>query len=229
MPQMKSALLILIALPLCAGMLSENLDEKIATLTNIVLREQITRYTQCGNKIRKLDSFDSLVNVSDGSEQYSEVRRRNTTYSHLSQIEGMWSFGETITMLRTTRDVLSNAAGTSNIVSYRCTAADHRWFVMVGPITYWLDFEGTIEVSPQTGDILRIAWNAISPPGAGIARITWVVDFQSVEIAGHHRTIPATALYRIDRTGNSRKSEWNVTQFSDAGMYGSESTIRFEP
>ena len=206
------------------------LDEKIATLTNLVLREQIFRYTQCGNKIRKLDSFDSLVNVSDGTEQYSEVRRRNTTYSHLSQIQGMWSFGETITMLRTTREVLGERDLTESEIHYRCSAADKRWFVIVGQTTYWIDFDSLIRLSPETGDLERIAWTALPlPPEAGIAGITWSVDFQSLEIAGRRSTVPRTALYRIDRSGTGHRSEWNVTQFSELGRYGSESTIRFEP
>jgi hypothetical protein len=212
-----------------------NLDETITMLANLVLGEQISRYSQVKNKVHKLDSFETLVSVVDGVEQYSEVRRNNKVYSHVGQIDGIWSFGEIVTMLRTTRDALNgrtepDAGETELDLLYSYTAGSRRWFVMVGARIYWLDFEGSVRLVLPTRDIRRITWTSSSlPPETGITRITWTVDFQSVEIAGRVCTVPRTAVFRIARNGSGNRADCNVTQFSEQGRYGSESSLRFEP
>jgi hypothetical protein len=223
------------SLALHAGLAESGLDQKIAALNNVVIRERISRYSQQGNQVHKLESFDSVVNLADGSAaetppDYSELRRLNTDETHVGRIQGVWSFGEAMTMLRTTRDALEGRALTPGDIRFRCKASDRRWFVMVGTATYWLDFEGSLRVSPVTGDIERIAWTAVSVPReAGVARIEWSVEFVPVEIAGRICTVPKTGIYRILRSGRENRAEWNVTEFSEAGRYGSESVIRFEP
>ena len=221
--------------------LRPDLDEKIATLDNLVFHEQIARYTQVGNRICRLDTFDALVDIVGGSERYSEVRRNDVGYSNVSQLDGVWSFGETVTMLRTTRDALSQrilrpgqpepgSAEPEFNVEYRYSAGDQRWFLTLGSKTYWLDFEASVRSAPRTNQIQSIAWTSSPlPPETGISRITWRVDFHAVEIAGRVCTVPRTAVYRIERTGRGHPAEWNVAEFSARGRYGSETTVRFEP
>jgi len=222
-----------LCLPLCRGgdqpdELTASLDGKIATLTNLILHERISRYSQVGHRICKLDTFDTIVNVADGTEQYSQVRKDDKVYSHVSQIEGVWSFGETVTMLRTTRDALHDPVPVSNEMSYRYLAADRRWFVIFDSKTFWLDFDASVRICPGSRDVERIVWTSGPlPHETGIARITWTVEFQSVEIAGRLCSIPKTATYLVTRTGN--RSDWNVTEFRPEGLYGSQSAISFEP
>lgn len=243
---------VAMAWPACGGPWSlegllPNLDEKIATLDNLVLSEQISRYSQIDGRIHRVDSFDTLVNIADGVEQYSEVRRNNRRFSHVSQIDGVWSFGEIVTMLRTTRDALNagipqpgaigrigqDASGAEEPefeLRYRYVGSSRRWFVTVGSKTYWLDFDGSVRIASRTGDVRRIAWTSSPlPPETGIARITWTVDFQSVEIAGRICNVPRTGVYRITRSGSGNRADWNVTRFSAHGRYGSAVTVRFEP
>lgn len=229
LPAMALALLSLAPLSGANGPAETALDERIASLSNLVLRQQISRFTQSGNKVRKLESYDSIVNVAEASPEYSDERRRYTDVARARKIDGLWSFGETVTMLRTTRDALAGRALDSREIRFHCPASDRRWFVMVGPVTYWLDFEGALRVSPETGEIERIVWTADSlPPEAGVARIEWAVEFRTVAIAGRLCNVPKTAVYRILRSGALKRAEWNVTEFSEVGRYGSESTIRFD-
>jgi hypothetical protein len=90
--------------------------------------------------------------------------------------------------------------------------------------------EGSVRIASRTGDVRRIAWTSSPlPPETGIARITWTVDFQTVEIAGRLCTMPLTGVYRIARSGSGNRADWNVTEFSAYGRYGSAATVRFEP
>ena len=221
-----------------------SLDEKIATLNNLVLQEQISRFSQIGNRISQVDSFEALVDIADGTERYTDVRRNDKNndknYSRVDQIDGVWSYGETVTMLRTTRDALNDRilqSGATEFsgdpefeVGYRYAAGNHRWFLTVGPKIYWLDFEASVRFAAQTGDLRRIAWTSSPlPPETGVGRVTWTVDFQSVEIAGRLCTVPETAVYRIARNGSGHRADWNVTKFSGRGRYGSETSVSFQP
>jgi hypothetical protein len=215
-------LLLAIALPGGAEVnpLGRRLDEQIATMATLVLRERVSRYSQSGKRICRRDSFKTVVDIFDGVEHYSDVKGRE---------RGVWSFGEAVTMLRTTRDQLG-AATPGDAFRYRCAASDRRWFATVGTTTYWLDFEASVAIAPRTGDIQSIAWTSSSlPPETGIDRLTWTIDFQSVDVAGRTCTIPRTGIYRVDRTGPRNRAEWNVIEFSPAGRYGSEAEIRFGP
>jgi hypothetical protein len=209
-----------LALPVGAELspLGTRIDAQIAAMTNLVLRERVSRYFQAGKKVCRRDTFETVVNVFDGVEHYSEVKGRE---------KGIWSFGEAVTMLRTTREQIGDSRP-GDVFRYRCAASDRRWFASVGSTTYWLDFEASVGIAPATGDIRSIAWTSSSlPPETGIARITWTLDFQSVDVAGRICTIPRTGVYRVDRTGSRSRAEWNVIEFSPAGRYGSEAEIRF--
>jgi len=218
-------LALALALPSGAELnpLGTRLDEQISTMANLVLRERVSRYSQSGNKICRRDAFETVVNIFDGVEHYSDVKGRE---------KGVWSFGEAVTMLRTTREQITReqigAAVTGGAFRYRCPASDRRWFATVGSTIYWLDFEALVGIDPATGDIRSIAWTSSSlPPETGIARIAWTLDFQSVDVAGRSCTIPRTGIYRVDRIGSRNRAEWNVIEFSPAGRYGSATEIRF--
>ncbi len=92
--------------PTGVSRIGDNINEALAALTNIALNEKISRFASVGGADRKLDSFEAEVSIVDGVERYSSVRGRGRTYNHVSEIRGLWSFGEIVTMLRTTRDIL---------------------------------------------------------------------------------------------------------------------------
>jgi hypothetical protein len=222
--------------------LQATLDEKIALLSSVVIHEKILRYSQAGNTVRRLDTLDTDVEVIDGTERYSEVRRNRVALAHTGDITGAWSFGEIVTLLRGTRDALdqhvldTRSTITENgrpvvRMAFYYPAASHRWFVSVASRVYWLEFEGRIWISPQTGDVLRISWEstAAPPAAAGVASVLWTVDFRSVDVAGRICTLPDTGIYRVNHSVGDAWSEWNVTRFLGIGRYGSQVNVRFEP
>jgi hypothetical protein len=204
------------------------LDEHLLTLDNLILRESVSRYAESGGRVSNTDRFELTVNVADGQEQYSEVRRGDSLYSNVSQIDGTWSFGEMVTMLRTTREALGTQGPEPGQTRFAFSAADRRWFVKVGAVTHWLDFDGCIRVSRETGAIEHIEWTALHPPAAsGLARIVWTVDFRPLTIGGREISVPSLGTYRVERRGIGHRAEWNITEFSVAGMFGSKSEIHF--
>jgi hypothetical protein len=218
------------------------LDEKIALLSSVVIHETIDRYAQAGKTVRQLDTLDTDVEVIDGTERYSGVRRNSIALASTGEIRGAWSFGEIVTLLRGARDALNQRVldSRSTIVengnpvvrmAFHYPSHSHRWFVRVDSRVYWLDFQGEIWISPATGDILRISWESTAgPPRAtGVANILWTVDFRSAEIAGRICTLPDTGFYRVNHSVGDAWSEWNVTKFSGIGRYGSQVKVRFDP
>ena len=91
-----------------------NIDRLVATLENGAMKEKISRFAGVGGAARELDSFETEVFIVDGVEQYTDVRGHNQTYHHVSEIRGLWSFGEIVTMLRTTQG-LSSASSTASL------------------------------------------------------------------------------------------------------------------
>jgi hypothetical protein len=229
--------------PIGADTIGANIYEVMATLTNVAMKENISRFASVGGADRKLDSFETEVSIVDGAEQYAGVRGHHRTYQHVSQIRGLWSFGEIVTMLRTTRDILDASAtnqGTANppgeesadskIIRFRGASVDHKWFVTVGGRIYWLNFEGTIRISSRTGDIERLTWDsAAGPPGSGIASVFWDVNFTVANVGDIPCTIPTDSIFRVARTGTGRTAEWNLTQYAAIGRYGSTVNVRFGP
>jgi hypothetical protein len=218
------------------------LDEKIALLSSVAIHEKIVRYSQAGKTVRQLDTLDTDVDVIDGAERYSEVRRNNVALAHTGEIKGAWSFGEVVTLLRGARDALTRESldtraalaedGSPLIrIAFNYPSGSHRWFVSVDSRVYWLDFRGTIWISPVTGDILRISWEstAAPPPASGVASVVWTVDFHSAAVGGLICTLPDTGVYRVNHSVGDAWSEWNVTKFSGIGRYGSQVKVVFEP
>ena len=87
--------------------LCARVDRQIADLGNIVMHEEISRYTSLRGKSVKVDEFDASVEVADGMDSFASLRRNNRPYSAAAQIPGAWSVGEFSTMLRISREVLS--------------------------------------------------------------------------------------------------------------------------
>lgn len=204
-------------------------------LSNLAMKEEISRYRAVGGESGPLDSIEAEVSVVNGAEEYSRVRSRDRTYRHISEIHGLWSVGELFTMLRTTRDILRNSRAISTqktddstIVWFHTPAEDNRWFIMVGKKVYWLGFTGAIRISSGTGELLSLTWrSAMGPPGSGVAGISWEVNFQPTNVSGQTDTLPASSLYRVVRSGRRGYAEWNQTRFTVLGRYGSTSLVRF--
>jgi len=230
----------------CAGhaedlsKLRAELDFKIQKLAGVIVHEDISRYSEAGRGVRKIDNFNAVVEIIGGAELYSGVERNGRRYEHISQIEGLWSFGELATLLRSTRDSLDDCspktrAGVGEdgslfyLVTFHSPAGNRRWFATIGSRLYWLEFEGEIRTSVLTGEMLSVRWTSVVlPPLTGIERIVWSVEFLPVEIAGRLCLMPGTAEYRVTHTGNGHRSDWNITKFREWKRYGSQVLLRFE-
>jgi len=216
-----------------------SIEKVLSTLTTVALQEKISRFAEVGGTARKLDSFEAEVSVAEGTEQYAAVQGHHRTYHHVSEIGGLWSFGEIVTMLRTTRDIMDSSgadrslpegeeASDQTIIRFKGPSADHQWFVTVHGRVYWLDFEGCIRISRRTGAIESLTWTSGSGPSAtGIASIFWNVNFHAAAIAGKEFTMPADSIFRVVRRGRDQKAEWNLTQYEAVGRYGSTVSVRY--
>jgi hypothetical protein len=222
--------------------LQEALDEKIAMISSVVIHETTVRYWQAGRTVRRLDTVDTDVEIIDGAERYSGVRRNSVALADTAEISGAWSFGEVVTLLRGARDALNQQVLDSRSIivengnpvvqmAFHYPSDSHRWFVSVASRVYWLDFRGKIWLSPETGDLLRVSWEstAAPPPATGVTSVLWTVDFRSAEVGGRICTLPATGTYRVNHSVGDAWSEWNVTRFAGTGRYGSQAEVRFEP
>jgi hypothetical protein len=185
------------------------------------MQEKISRYASTGGVTRTLDSFDADVSIADGVEQYTDVKGPHRSYRHVTEISGLWSFGEIVTMLRTTRDIIESSATNrieddpvGTVIRFQTPASNHQWFVMNGGRIYWLAFEGAIRISGRTGEIERVTWTSRSGlSGTGIASILWEVSFATVNVAGDACSAPSASIYRVVRTGVTQPAEWNLTRY----------------
>jgi len=216
--------------------LCARIDRQITALGGIVMHEEISRYDSARGGTGKVDEFDALVEMADGADSFTGLRRNGRPCPKAAQIRGAWSFGEFSTLLRVSRDALDNqdvrlvtAPGgepETLIAAFHYAASDARWFVAVGPRIYWLDFQGEIRVSATTGDVLSIAWISAPPsPESGIGRVQRSVTFARTEVAGEIRNLPQSAEYRVVHTGG--RVEWNTARFSDPARYGALVSVRF--
>jgi len=218
-----------------------HIDNVLAALGSVAMTEKIERFLGTATAARKLDSFEAEVSVDDGVEHYTGVRGKHRTYQHVSQIGGLWSFGEIVTMLRTTRDIIDSSDGNQQlfapdgegapdqvVITFQSPAASHRWFVIAEGRTYWLAFEGSVRISRKTKEVERVTWTSTIPPsGTGLASILWDVNFQPVTIAGAAFIMPSDSIYRVVRKGQER--EWNLTRYAALGRYGSTATVNYIP
>jgi hypothetical protein len=226
-----------------------NIDVVLATLSGIAMKEKISRFAGVAGVARKLDSFEAQVSLTDGVEEYTGVRGHHRTFHHVSEIGGLWSFGEIVTMLRTTRDIIDSSvtnkdhragdilagnasdreeASDPRIIWFQGASADHKWFVTAHGRIHWLDFEGSIRISRRTGEIERLTWASTSGlAGTDIAGILWEVNFNSANVAGNACIIPSDSIFRVFQRGPSQTAQWNLTQYIALGRYGSSVNVRY--
>jgi hypothetical protein len=212
-------------------------DRQIAALGDIVMHEEISRYTSVRGKSLKVDEFDASVEIADGVDSFASLRRNSRPYSTAAQIPGAWSVGEFSTMLRISREVLSSGSvrlvpafgsePASLVAEFRYPASSARWFVAVGKLRYWLDFQGEIRMSAETGDVLRVSWtSAPLAREAGIERIERTVRFAPAEVGGEIRVLPESAEYRVVHSGD--RQEWNTARFTAPARYGSVVSLTYQ-
>lgn len=218
-----------------------NIDGILSALANVAMQEKVSRFAGAGGTSRQLDSFELEVSVAEGAERYTGVRGHHRTYHHVSEIGGLWSFGELVTMLRTTRDIIDSSAASRDapggeeaqaerVVRFQSPAAAHRWFVTVAGRVYWLDFEGSVQISKRTGAIERLTWTSgCGPPGTHIASILWDVNFRTATLADLAFTLPSDSIFQVVRAGRNQPAEWNLTQYAAVGRYGSTVSVRYGP
>jgi hypothetical protein len=211
-------------------------DRQIAALGDIVMHEEISRYTSLRGKSVKVDEFDASVEIADGADSFASLRRNSRPYSAAAQIPGAWSFGEFSTMLRISREALTGdslklvpAFGSepaSLIAEFHYPASSARWFVAVGSHRYWLDFQGEIRMS-ETGDVVQISWtSAPLARAADIERVERTVHFAPAEVGGEIRVLPESAEYRVFHFGD--RQEWNTARFTEPARYSSVSSFAYQ-
>ncbi len=218
--------------------LDGGIDRQIAVLGNIVMHEEISRYESVHGREHKIDEFDASVEMADGADNFEWVKHNGHPYPRVAQIPGAFSFGEFSTLLRISREAMDGASLTALpasttepaalVAAFHYPASSARWFVAVGPHTYWLDFEGEIRMSAATGDVLEISWTSASPRGdAEIRQIQRTVRFAPTEVAGEICILPEYAEYRVVHAGN--RIEWNTARFKDPARYGSLVAVEYQP
>jgi hypothetical protein len=140
-------------------------------------------------------------------------------------------------MLRISREALNSGSvrlvpafgseSASLVAQFHYPASSARWFVAVGSRRYWLDFQGEIRMSAETGDVLRISWtSAPLARAADIERIQRTVRFAPAEVGGEIRVLPASAEYRVFHFGD--REEWNTARFTDPARYGSVVSLAYQ-
>jgi hypothetical protein len=223
-----------------ARQIESALDERMRALANVICHEEIARYIKRGNTTNQVDTLDVNVEVQEGIEKYSGIRRREKTYADMQKVPGTWSVGEMATLLSATRDAIdlgqvqlgqdeASDLGRSYVMSFRYPAESRRWYLKAHSQVHWLSFEGRVWTAPETGEIRRISWEADNVPGdCGVSQVLWTVDFSRVDLSAMVVTLPQKALFRITYNNGGDRIDWNVTRFSEYKRYGSETAIHFD-
>ncbi|HTA42905.1 MAG TPA: hypothetical protein VK789_10675 [Bryobacteraceae bacterium] len=221
--------------PLSPNELCARVDNQIAALSNIVMREEISRYESIHGRKSKIDEFDASVEMSDGVDTVESIRHNGRTYSS-AQIPGAWAFGDFSAVLRISREALDcqsvrllHGLGSEPdvlVAAFHYPASSGRWYVKLGSHTWWLDFQGEIRMSATTGDVLDISWtSAPLAAGADIRQVQRTVRFAPAEAGGEMWVLPEYAEYRVIHSND--RVEWNTTRFYDPARYGSLSSVKF--
>jgi len=223
-----------------ARQIERALDERLAVLANVICQEEIARYAKKGRETNQVDTLHVNVEVLEGVEKYSEIRRREKTYPGMHKVPGTWSVGEIAALLSATRDAVEAGQiqigqadapdlGRSSVMTFSYGAESRRWYLLTHSQMHWLPFEGRVWASPDTGEIRRITWYAKDVPSdAGVSQVLWTVDFGPVNLAPLVVTLPAKALYQVTYRNGEDRMDWNVTYFSAYRRYGSETTVHFD-
>ena len=228
------------AIPEQTQRIEATIDQRLSAITNLVCHEQIARYARKGNSISQLDTLDVNVEVLNGTERYSRIRRKEKTFSDMREVPGTWSVGEMATLLSATRDAIGLGDirvgqdelehwGRSLLMMFKYPASSRRWYLRANSRVNWLPFEGRVWTSPLTGEILRVTWVANDlPADSGVAQVLWTVDFSPVNLSSLMVTVPQKALYQVTYKNRADHVDWNVTSFSEYRRYYSDSAIHFD-
>ena len=222
-----------------AGQIEQALDERLRTLSNVICSEETARYARRGKSTNQVDTLHLNVEVLDGIEKYSEIRRNDKAYADMKKVPGTWSVGEMATLLKATRDAIETGQiqitrdeasdlGPSEVMTFRYTAEERRWYLLTHSQVHWLPFEGRLWASPD-GEIRRITWSSKDvPTETGVSQVLWTVDFSRVDLEPVVVTLPDTVLYQVTYKNGADRVDWNVTHFSGYRRYGSETAVRFD-
>ena len=210
-----------------------NLGHLIDGLANIAMKEEVSRYAGVGDHTSQVDTMEADVLIADGVEQYSNVRRRHRLFRHASEIRGLWTFGELVTMLSTTRDIVADSGlgiqpNAGAVIRFHASAGEHRWFMKVSDRVYWFDFDGALRFDLSTGEIQSLTWTSgAGPAGSGVAGIVWEIRFCKATVAGAAAIVPAESTFRVLRDDRNRTTEWNLTRYVPLGRFGSTTDVSF--
>lgn len=226
-------------LPEPAGQIADGLDERLRTLANVICSEETARYARRGKSTNQVDTLHVNVEVLEGVEKYSEIRRKDKIYTDMKKVPGTWSVGEMATLLQATRDAIETGQvqiardetsdlGPSEVMTFRYTAAERRWYLLTNSQVHWLPFEGRLWASPD-GEIRRITWFSKDvPTDTGVSQVLWTVDFSRVDLEPVVVTLPETVLYQVTYKNGADRMDWNVTHFSGYRRFGSETAVHFD-
>jgi hypothetical protein len=218
-----------------------DIERKLAAAARIWCHQTIFRYSQTGETARPVDKIEAEVELFDGVETYTSVRRGSKRYRALREARGAWSSGEFATILRTSRDVIFSEPGAVtgietedkdgiDVLSFRHVSPEPAWVIESGSHPYPVSFEGSIRVARTSGEIKEIQWRAVDLPAKmGVSAVEWWVSFGPAIVAGRPDAPPIRSTYTVEYKGAKKRVDRNVTLFSDFRVYGSEAVITFEP
>jgi hypothetical protein len=211
------------------------------SLGSFVCQERIDRYTKRGHGIRAghRDTITATLSVQDGTEQYSNLRRKGRQLRKFSELGGAWSEGEFVTMLKHTEQVLATQSVTlegeeevqgkaAAVYDFFTPAADSQCILWIDGQQYIVPLLTRVWIAEDSSEILRISRTSTQLPEAlGIAQVRWNVSLNKVNLNGRQWLLPTTAEYLLDYL-DSKHNEWNVINFSDYHRYSAETFIHFE-
>ena len=210
------------------------------SLVSFVCQERIDRYTgpTNANHERHRDTITLTLSVQDGTEQYSNLRRKGRLLGDFFKLGGAWSQGEFISMLRYTEEALASQGltlkgeeeiqGKTTLVYDFLPAAESKHFLRVDGQQYIVPFVTRVWIDEDSSQILRIAETSTElPTGLGIAQVRWKVSLNQVSVDGTQWLLPSTAEYSVDYF-DSKVNRCNIITFSDYHRYTAKTSIRFE-
>jgi hypothetical protein len=216
--------------------IQSELDEAIAAVENVVVREDVSQHSKRGAQVRS-DGIQGVVRVIHGAEQYTWSGQG----ANSAAMPEPWCGGELATMMRATREALQQGEGVfsrdtsssepATVLFFHSTGNERHWQLVIGSRTYALAFDGRAWFSQATGKLLRIRWETTDlhlPASAGITRIEWDETFSTNNIAGRPFLTPGTAVYRVSYSRKVDRTDWTETRFSDFRRFGATENIQFE-
>jgi hypothetical protein len=221
--------------------IQSDIQRKLAAVAQVWCHQTIYRYSQRGKTARPIDKIEADVELLNGVETYTSVRRGSNDYPGFREARGIWSSGELATMLRTSRNVIISEPGAVTgigtqdgdavaVLSFRHISPRAAWVIEIGSRAYPISFDGQILVSRTSGEIKRIRWLGIDLPAKmGVSAVEWSVSFGPSVVAGKADTRPTQSTYTVVYKGTKTRLDRNLTLFSDFRGYSSDAVISYEP